>query len=93
MWDHRNKRPLPTRCWLYDIRKARPRLTPFNYCDVVRIRFSKTHLYGIPIGVIPRKAIMGLLVKSKGYNHNILSNLLTEKGWDENENFEVFPIL
>lgn len=93
LWDHRDSRPSPAKCWLYDIPKARRSLIPFNYCRVVRIRIPKTRLYGIPIGIIPRKAIMGLLVRRDGYDHSMLSKLLRKKRWEENESFEIFPLL
>lgn len=93
LWDHRDSRPPPAKCWLYDIRRARRSLIPFNYCHVVRIRMPKTRLYGMPIGVIPRRAIMGLLVRKDGYDHNTLSRLLRKKKWDETEGFEIFPLL
>jgi hypothetical protein len=90
-WDFRKNRPTPDECWKYDIGgKPRKKLWPFHNCQVVRIRIPTSGLYSLPIIRIPKKVIMGLLVKKEGYNDRIMEKILKNKKWKE---IEIFPIL
>jgi len=79
----------PNKCHYYDNpRFKKGVLYPFNYCDIVRIEIPKSDLHEIPIGSIPYRAIIGMLVKRK--DRRAIDYLLKLKGMDE---FKVFPLL
>jgi hypothetical protein len=88
LWDENKPLPLPANCWRYDKTRARSRLYPFNYCDVVRIRTPKSPLYNIPLVSLPKEAVMGFLVRSEGYDEEAITNILKQKKLVD----EVFPI-
>ncbi len=80
--------PGPNRCHHYDNPRFRSgTLSPFNYCDVVRMEIKKKTLEQ-PIAELPRNMIKSILVK-KGTKSDI-RKLLIKKGF---ENIKIFSIL
>lgn len=87
--EHPKERPPPNKCHHYDNpRFKKGVLSPFHYCDVVRIEIPKSNLHEIPIGFIPYRAIIGMLVKQK--DRRAIVDLLKIKEMDE---VKVFPLL
>lgn len=82
--------PSPKECHHYDWARSRRKLWPFNKCDVVRLEIPESD-FGLPIAVIPRGTIMGILTRPKQY-HGAMKMLQDIKRWDTTEKF-VFPVL
>ena len=82
------QKPTIGRCHHYDNPRFRSgTLTPFNYCDVVRVEIKKKIL-GQPMAELPKKMIRGILIKrgTKSTIHQLLEN----KGYGH---IKLFPIL
>jgi hypothetical protein len=90
LWGFKERKPPPSECWRYDVWSGRKRLWPFNNCNVVRVRITRSRLYGMPIKTIPSAAIMALLVKTEGFEEKAMSKLLKQKRWKD---VEIFPLL
>jgi len=82
--------PSPKECHRYDWARSRRKLWPFNNCDVVRLEIPKSD-FGLPIALIPRDTVMGILTRPKEH-HGIMKMLQDNKKWDMTE-IGVFPVL
>jgi hypothetical protein len=84
--------PFPplSKCHHFDWARLRRALWPFNDCDVVRVEIPKSKIYEIPIVALPYRAIMGLLVRQKGYREKAMNELLDAKKWN---GVEIFLLL
>lgn len=81
--------PSPNKCHYYDNPRFRSGpLNPFNYCNVVRIEIKRSNELNVPIVPIPRKTLMGLLVKDG--SKRVVRRLLKQK---KMEDVEVFSVL
>lgn len=75
-------------CHHYDNPRFRSgTLTPFNYCDVIRIEIKKKIL-GQPMVRLPKKIIRGILIKR--VTKSTIKKLLETKGYGH---IKIFPIL
>jgi len=81
--------PPPKECHHYDSPRNRPgALSPFHYCDVVRVEIPQGKLWGAPITVLPRKTLLGYLVKKR--DHEAFQELFEQK---PSKRARIFPVL
>ncbi len=76
------------KCHHFDNVRYRKPLSPFNYCDVIRIEVPKSLHFGVPMASIPSECIVGVLVRRGRYSDT--RKCLDMKGMG---NIEVFPLL
>ena len=61
-------RPAPDKCHHYDVAsRRRGTLSPFDFCDVVRVEIPRGEFRSEPVAGIARYAVMAVLVK----NHEV----------------------